>query len=202
MIGILDYGVGNVNAFLNVYKRLGIHAKAISDPSCLHLASHLVLPGVGSFDYAMDRFNASGLKGPTEERVIDSGIPLLGVCVGMQMLASRSDEGFLPGLNWIPGTVQRFSVYNQCKLPLPHMGWNDLVLEREDKITGGLDVASFYFLHSFVYRSEDSNAVLASSDYGGKFEVVINKNNIYGIQCHPEKSHTFGSKFLKNFSEI
>jgi glutamine amidotransferase len=120
----------------------------------------------------------------------------------MQMLASRSEEGLLPGLNWIPGTVQRFSVYNQCKLPLPHMGWNDLILERKDKITRELDVASFYFLHSFVYRSEDPNAVLASSDYGGKFEVVINKNNIYGMQCHPEKSHTFGSQFLKNFSEI
>ena len=105
MIGILDYGVGNVNAFLNVYKNLGIKAEAISDASSLHLASHLVLPGVGSFDYAIDKFNTSGLKQPTEDLVINSGIPLLGVCVGMQMLASRSDEGGASGLNWIPGTV-------------------------------------------------------------------------------------------------
>ena len=202
MIGILDYGVGNVNAFLNIYKGLGIKAEAIRDASSLHLASHLVLPGVGSFDYAIDKFNTSGLKGRTEDLVINSGIPLLGVCVGMQMLASRSDEGGLSGLNWIPGTVEHFRAYNECKLPLPHMGWNDLILESENKITNGLDHASFYFLHSFVYRSEDPCAVLASANYGSKFEVIINKNNIYGMQCHPEKSHSFGSRFLKNFSEL
>lgn len=202
MIGILDYGVGNVNAFLNVYKKLGIKAEAISDASSLHLASHLVLPGVGSFDYAIDKFNTSGLKQPTEDLVINSGIPLLGVCVGMQMLASRSDEGSASGLNWIPGTVQHFRAYNECKLPLPHMGWNNLILGSENKITNGLDHACFYFLHSFVYRSENPGSVLARADYGGKFEVIINKNNIYGMQCHPEKSHSFGSRFLKNFSEI
>ena len=202
MIGILDYGVGNVNAFLNTYKKLGVKAQAISDVSSLHLASHLVLPGVGSFDYAISKFNSSGLKQQTEELVINSGIPLLGVCVGMQMLASISDEGNESGLNWIPGTVQHFHKYNECNLPLPHMGWNKLIIESENKITAGLDNAYFYFLHSFVYSLKDQCSVLASADYNGKFSVVINKNNIYGMQCHPEKSHNFGAKFLKNFSEI
>lgn len=202
MIGILDYGVGNVNAFLNVYKKLGIKSQAISDASDLSLASHLVLPGVGSFDYAMDKFSNSGLKESTEDLVTNSDIPLLGVCVGMQMLASRSDEGVLPGLNWIPGRVEHFPKYNQCNLPLPHMGWNSIILNRKDAITKGLDFSSFYFLHSFVYRAEDANSVLAHADYGGNFEVVIRKNNIFGMQCHPEKSHSFGSQFLKNFSEI
>lgn len=202
MIGILDYGVGNVNAFLNVYKKLGIKAQAISKASDLAIASHLILPGVGSFDYAMNMFINSGLKEVTEDLVTNSNIPLLGVCVGMQMLSSQSDEGVLPGLKWIPGRVEHLSKYNQCKLPLPHMGWNNIVINRKDSITKGLDESSFYFLHSFVFRAEDKNSILAQADYGGNFEVIIRKDNIFGMQCHPEKSHGFGSQFLKNFSEI
>lgn len=202
MIGVLNYGVGNVNAFLNVYKRLGINAKAITKPSDFYNVSHLILPGVGSFDNAINKFNESGLRIPTEKMILHSNIPLLGVCVGMQMLASISEEGSEKGLDLIPGKVQYLKNYNNCNLPLPHMGWNKIEVINSNKLTIGLENAYFYYLHSFVYNSDSKSAIMATSDYDGKFEVIVNKDNIYGMQCHPEKSHKFGSIILKNFSKI
>src|SRR6056300_721413 len=127
MIGIIDYGIGNIQAFLNLFNRLGIRAERASTKQSLNLSSHLVLPGVGNFDYAMKKLNNSGIREPLENLVLNSKIPILGICVGMQMLADNSDEGFLAGLGWIPGKVCAFSKNRQCsKLALPHMGWNTL----------------------------------------------------------------------------
>ena len=152
MICIVDYGVGNIQAFLNVFKRLGVDARRAVTPDALSDAVRLVLPGVGHFDHAMQRLNDSGMRPKLEELVLGSQVPLLGICVGMQMLAQGSDEGTLPGLNWVPGRVRAFANQPQgANLPMPHMGWNDLQLRVGSKLfsKGFVDAPQFYFLHSY-----------------------------------------------------
>ena len=205
MICIVDYGVGNIQAFLNLFNRLGIKAERASSKKSLNLASHLVLPGVGHFDHAMKKLNSSGIREPLEDLVLGSKIPLLGICVGMQMLAEESDEGILPGLGWIPGKVRAFSKNPKCsKLSLPHMGWNTLSLKKSFllSVNENEQLAQFYFLHSYYFDAKDKSIVSATSNYGFDFDAVINRENIYGVQFHPEKSHEYGEKLLKNFSTI
>lgn len=204
MIHIIDYGVGNIQAFLNTFKRLGVNAKRVCIPEELCDATHLILPGVGAFDHAMHLFNNSGLREKVEEMVLTEKIPVLGICVGMQMLAAESEEGNMPGLNWIPGRVRAFSTHNSLKeFPLPHMGWNDVKLTVDHPLLKKLhDDLKFYFLHSYYFKCEEAENVVATANYGFDFDCVIAKGNVFGIQCHPEKSHSFGTQLLKNFSEI
>lgn len=202
MIGIVDYGVGNIQAFLNLFKRIGVDAYRASTPDALQNATHLVLPGVGHFDHAMKRLNDSGLRPTLDELVLHNKIPVIGVCVGMQMLASSSEEGSLPGLGWIPGHVRAFS--NQAgnsALPMPHMGWNELRVRTHNKLfsVGFEGVPQFYFLHSYYFDSADKRDVAATACYGTEFDAVIARNHIHGVQCHPEKSHHWGEQLLKNF---
>ena len=205
MITILDYGVGNLHAFLTMFKRLGIPARTASKLEDLTDVSKLILPGVGAFDYAMKRFNQSGLRTRVEQLVLGQKIPVLGICVGMQMLGSSSDEGLLPGLNWIPGRVISFAQNSTTSsLPSPHMGWNDVdfnagsvLKDRESELT-----PRFYFLHSYYFDAKDKQHVVATAEYGFRFDAVLCKGNIYGVQFHPEKSHGWGSQLLKNFVEI
>ncbi len=204
MIALIDYGVGNAQAFLNTFKRLGISARRANTVADLESASHLILPGVGAFDHAMTMFEQSGLRPAIEELVITGKKPILGICVGMQMLASGSDEGQLPGLNWIPGRVRAFKHVKELEaLPLPHMGWNNIKISKVHPLFSDLEKpASFYFLHSYFFDAENKENVIATANYGIKFDCIVSHDNIYGIQCHPEKSHHFGSQFLKNFSEV
>lgn len=135
MICIVDYGVGNIQAFLNLFKRLGVEARRAEKPETLSDASRIVLPGVGHFDHAMQRLNHSGMRNKLEEMVLGTQVPVIGICVGMQMLAQGSDEGLLPGLNWVPGRVKAFANHPQSfALPMPHMGWNDLQLSVHSKL--------------------------------------------------------------------
>lgn len=204
MIHIIDYGVGNIQAFLNCFKRLGISATRVNTPESLKGATHLILPGVGAFDHAMTLFNNCGLRDTVENLVLIEKVPVLGICVGMQMLATSSEEGNLAGLNWIPGTVKAFSSNpaSQC-LPMPHMGWNDITALHKHALLDEIGLApKFYFLHSYYYDCTNKEHVTASAQYGFDFDCVVSNENIYGIQCHPEKSHSFGSLLLKNFSEI
>ena len=202
MITILDYGLGNVRAFLNVYKRLDIEARAVSDPAQLRSGERLILPGVGAFDHAMDLLDASGMKGRMEELVRDEGSPVLGVCVGMQMLADGSDEGRRPGLGWVPGRVRALKGRNDTvALPMPHMGWNDVSPTRGCPLFSGMDDARFYFLHSFYYEPAHADQALATVDYGGDFACAVGRGAIYGVQFHPEKSHHWGARLLQNFAE-
>jgi imidazole glycerol-phosphate synthase subunit HisH len=201
-IRIVDYGVGNIQAFLNVFKRLGLEADRARTPAELVGASRLILPGVGAFDHAMQLFNDSGLRGPVEEQVLGQQVPVLGVCVGMQMLAGGSDEGKLPGLNWIPGHVHAFaSTPASAALPMPHMGWNDLQTQPEHKLFAGMtSPPRFYFLHSFYFNCAQREHVAATAEYGLQFDCVVSAGHVHGVQCHPEKSHHWGAQLLKNFA--
>ncbi len=204
MIAIIDYGLGNVLAFKNVFNRLNVPVAVAKSPNDLAGATRLILPGVGSFDYAMKEFDRSGLREAVEHLVLGSEIPILGVCVGMQMLARSSDEGESQGLGWIDADVKKFDTSRmQRVIHLPHMGWNDVIPVANGNLFRGLEEgARFYFLHSYYFQCHNPTNVLATSGYGMQFSSAVRRNNIYGVQFHPEKSHQFGSQLLKNFAEL
>jgi glutamine amidotransferase len=205
MIRIVDYGVGNIQAFMTMFKRLGIPAERATAAPDLSDATKLILPGVGHFDHAMQRLNDSGMRPALESLVLGQGMPVVGICVGMQMLAEGSEEGELPGLNWIPGRVRAFASHPKAaNLPMPHMGWNDVQpVAGSTLFAAGFDDApQFYFLHSFYFDAQDKADVAATAHYGLDFDAVVSRTNIHGVQCHPEKSHHWGAQLLKNFAEI
>tara|TARA_B110000967_G_C18902069_1_gene576751 strand:- start:4535 stop:5152 length:618 start_codon:yes stop_codon:yes gene_type:complete len=205
MIRIIDYGVGNIQAFVTMFKSLGLPAERARTSSDLTDATKLILPGVGAFDHAMQQLNKSGMRDTMDAMVLEQQVPVLGVCVGMQMLASSSDEGVLPGLNWISGRVRAFDNMTEAEeqLPLPHMGWNDLQVNPDAKLFSGFEPQPrFYFLHSYYFDCDDKADVAATATYGFEFPCVVSKSHIHGVQCHPEKSHHFGAQLLKNFAEL
>lgn len=203
MIGILDYGLGNILAFVNTYKRLNHPTRVVRQAADLPGVTKMILPGVGAFDHAMALFNQSGLRPSVEELVFDQRLPIIGICVGMQMLADSSEEGKLPGLGWIKGQVTRISASGPSKdVRLPHMGWNDIVVSGHPYLFSGLETdARFYFLHSYYFASERQEDVLASVEYGTRFTCAVGHGHVMGVQFHPEKSHRFGAKLLQNFAE-
>jgi len=204
MISIVDYGLGNIRAFSNMYKRMNIEAMPVQTAAELKKATRVILPGVGAFDHAMTLLQASGMRETLDELALDRKVPVVGICVGMQILAEGSDEGELPGLGWIKGTVRHFrSEPRTAGLPLPHMGWNDVTPERADGLYAGLGTdARFYFLHSFYFDTANDSDAAARSSYGVDFACGVQHGNIHGVQFHPEKSHHFGARLLKNFSEL
>lgn len=204
MIGIIDYGLGNVKAFLNVFKSLNISATQVKHSEELFKADKLLLPGVGSFDYAMQRLIDSGMRDTLDDIVLNKNIPVLGVCVGMQIMSESSEEGKLKGLGWINSEVRKFDFAKlKAKVQVPHMGWNDVTPVFPSAIMKNLEVSSrFYFLHSYYFHCKDPGDIIATTDYGIKFASAVKSNNIYGVQFHPEKSHLWGVQLLKNFAEL
>ena len=205
MIRIVDYGVGNIQAFMTMFKRLGVPAERATTAVDFADATRLILPGVGHFDNAMQRLNDSGMRPALESLVMGQGMPVVGICVGMQMLADGSDEGSLSGLNWVPGRVRAFATHPlSANLPMPHMGWNDVHPAPGSRLfsTGFDDAAQFYFLHSFYFDAQDKADVAATAHYGLDFDAVVSRGHIHGVQCHPEKSHHWGAQLLKNFAEL
>ena len=204
MLGIVNYGLGNVQAFANVYKNANIPHQVCSRPEELAGASRIILPGVGAFDQAMHQLNESGMREALDERVLRDKIPVLGVCVGMQMMGRSSDEGSSPGLGWIDGLVRRIDTSALPHKPaLPHMGWNDVRPLRSGGLFDGLEEgAVFYFLHSFCFACDDDDSVLAETNYGGRLTSSVGSENVYGVQFHPEKSHGYGIRLLKNFASL
>jgi len=204
MISIVDYGLGNIQAFLNVFKRLNIAARRVTDAGELAGATKIVLPGVGAFDHAMQRLCESGMRETLDKLVLDEKVPVLGVCVGMQILARSSDEGELEGLGWIDGHVKLLDADTDGeRVRLPHMGWNDVRPAASSGIFSKLgDEPRFYFLHSYYFECTDEADVMARSNYGSEFCSAVSRGNVYGVQFHPEKSHEFGTRLLQNFAEL
>ena len=204
MITIIDYGIGNVFAFQNVFKRLNIPSKIAKCENDLMGSSKLILPGVGHFDYAMSQLNKSGMRDRLDELVLTEKIPVIGICVGMQMMAKKSDEGTLDGLCWIDAYVKKFdeaTINHHTKLP--HMGWNDVKPNENHPLFRGLEQeAIFYFLHSFYFKCSNQENSVSKTDYGINFSSSVQYDNIYGIQFHPEKSHSYGERLLKNFANL
>jgi imidazole glycerol-phosphate synthase subunit HisH len=204
MIVIIDYGLGNVRAFANVYKRLNIPAAIGRQASDLTSATKLILPGVGSFDHAMELLQGSGMRETIDHMVLQRSVPVLGVCVGMQILAAASDEGKVAGLGWIGGRVRKLPVdTSPTPARLPHMGWNDVRPVAASPLFAKLERdARFYFLHSYYFHCDSRSNVLAEVEHGIAFPCAVHAKNIYGVQFHPEKSHNFGQQLLQNFGEL
>jgi glutamine amidotransferase len=204
MITIIDYGVGNISAFVNVFKRKGVSVNIAKTKEDLLRAEKLILPGVGHFDYAMTQLNNSGMRDKLDQIVLGDNVPIIGICVGMQMMANNSEEGSMDGLKWIDATVKKF---DQSKIhhitTLPHMGWNDVKPIKDLNLFKGLEKGTtFYFLHSFYLECNNPRDVVAVTDYGGEFASAAHHDNKYGIQFHPEKSHHQGEILLHNFAKL
>jgi glutamine amidotransferase len=204
MLCIVNYGSGNIAAIANICQKAKIEHSIVSDPKNLVDGSHFLLPGVGAFDPTMEILNKSGIQTALEEEVVGKGKPVLGICVGMHLLAEGSEEGDLPGLGWVPGHVRKISVAHLNRPPhLPHMGWNSVALRRQSPLFEGCNPArGYYFLHSFYFDATHSDNVLASVEYGGELPCVVNKGRVFGAQFHPEKSHGNGIQFIKNFARL
>ena len=232
----MDYGLGNLRAFQHIYERMNFGVEIAKTPEAIQKAEVLILPGVGSFDWAMTRLKESGLLPVLEKKVLGEKTPILGVCVGMQMLAEQSEEGQMNGLGWIGGKVKKLgnnkgeegvqkavggwplavgglpaksektenpaSGESSSELILPHMGWNDAQPVRESPLFRGLEKPQFYFLHSYYFVPSNSNHFLGTTKYGIRFASAVGKDNVYGVQFHPEKSHGSGIRLLRNFVEM
>ncbi len=203
MITVLDYGLGNIAAFVNIYKRLNLPVAVATTPDQLAKAQKIIMPGVGAFDWAMTRLNESGMRACLDDLVMEQNRPVLGVCVGMQMMARGSDEGELPGLGWIDAQVKKFdeTKFSQ-QTHLPHMGWNDVTPSGSSGLFQGLVAPRFYFLHSYYFAPTNPADVAGVTDYNGSFTSVARFGNVIGTQFHPEKSHQWGVALLKNFAEL
>jgi glutamine amidotransferase len=203
MITIVDYGVGNLGSILNMLKKVGAKAQASSDPDVLRQADKLILPGVGAFDAGMKKLNETGLVPVLNELVLEEKVPVIGLCLGMQLMTRRSEEGTEAGLGWIDAETVRFKFGPEnAQLKVPHMGWNTLDIRRLHPLVMNLGPDSrFYFVHSYHVVCQNEAEVVAYTDYGYPLAAIINKGNILGAQFHPEKSHKFGMQLLKNFAE-
>ena len=204
MITIIDYGSGNISAIGNIYERLNIDYKIAKSPSEIMGAHKLFLPGVGAFDETMILLENSGFRNALDNEVLINKVPIIGICVGMQVLGGSSEEGKLPGLGYIKGHVKRLDENLIMNKPsLPHMGWNDISLISQSPLFEDIDTEiGFYFLHSFYFECDNHSDVLATTEYGKTFATAINHENVYGIQFHPEKSHNNGVSLLKNFANL
>jgi len=201
MLVIIDYGVGNLSSIRNMLKKVDCEAVISSDGEVIEGADKLILPGVGAFDACAEKLRASGLINILNKKVLEDKTPVLGVCVGMQLLTEGSEEGVLPGLGWIKGRVVRFK---QQQLPeglkIPHMGWTDVVLNKASRLFQDMyEEPRFYFVHSYHPVLTNPEDALVSATYGYTFEAGMEHENIMGVQFHPEKSHKFGMKLLANF---
>jgi glutamine amidotransferase len=201
MLVIVDYGVGNLMSIQNMLKKAGVTAKISGHLPEIADATKLLLPGMGAFDNCMERFNNSGLRLTIERKVFEEKIPVLGICVGLQMFMASSEEGVLPGLGWINGETIRFkqAQMNQAQ-KIPNMGWLEIKKKKYSRLLEGLDDARFYFAHSYHVSPVQPADILITADYGYEFVVGVEKDNIIGVQFHPEKSHKYGMALLKNFA--
>lgn len=201
MIAIIDYDIGNLAAVSNMLKRVGLPSKITSDPREIEQAKGIILPGNGHFDACMQNLRRTDLLPLLEQRVLEDSVPLLGICVGAQMLGRGSEEGVEPGLGWLDIDVLRFPTLPGLRVP--HMGWNQVRVARDgDPMAHGFNADTrFYFVHSYYMKPDNPEDVLLYSNYGVEFAAGVARKNITGLQFHPEKSHRFGKQVLCNFAE-
>ena len=202
MIAIVDYGMGNKHSVLNALNFLGVAAEVTADPDRIRLADRVILPGVGAFGAAMENLNRNGLREAMQEAVLTRGKPFLGICLGMQLVAGQGTEkGLFEGLGWIPGEVSLLTP-SSPDIKLPHVGWNDIVIEADSPLFQGLKKErAFYFVHSYVFYPQNPLHVVATCDYGGSFVAAVARDNIFATQFHPEKSQKNGMTVLENFAD-
>jgi len=203
MISVIDYGVCNLGSMLNMLRKAGAQAQLASTASDIDRAEKIILPGVGAFDNGIAALTERGLVEPLRRKALRDKVPLLGVCLGMQMLGRRSEEGKLDGLGLLDAEAQRFRFDADSGFKVPHMGWSQLLPRRDSVLLRALETRSrFYFCHSYHLVCKDGADVLARAGYGGEFVAIVQRDNVYGVQFHPEKSHRFGMELLHNFAEM
>lgn len=203
-ITVIDYGAGNIASVVNMIKYIGGEAVIADHPDALATAQKLLLPGVGAFDHGMEALTNTGWIGALNNCVLEKKIPVLGICLGMQMMCRQSEEGHLKGLSWIDADVKQFSFDRTEKLKVPHMGWNRVNIARQDSLipANSEDVERFYFVHSYYVECDRPEDVIFTCNYGKQFVAGFNHQNIWGVQFHPEKSHRFGMALFKRFLEF
>lgn len=203
MIAIVNYGLGNLTSIQNMCKRLGTEAIITNRPEFIRSASKLILPGVGHFQKGMANLHETGLKEVLDEVVLKEQKPVLGICLGAQLMTKHSEEGDTMGLGWVDANTIRFDTSNLPSLKIPHMGWADIRLKDESPLWTDLPAEPrFYFVHSYHFIFDDTRQVSASAFYGYEFACAFRRGNIFGTQFHPEKSHKFGMRVLQNFFQL
>lgn len=202
MISILNYGLGNLASITNMLSKVGVESRIISSPDEIRNSTSLILPGVGKFDHAMHQIDYLGIRTALDEAAKIKQIPILGICLGMQLMTNGSEEGEIPGLGWIDAFTRKFDG-QKFNIRIPHMGWNLIKQSKSNPCFDGDEFLErrFYFVHSYAVECRDFNDILTTSEYGGEFVSSFAKNNLVGAQFHPEKSHKFGASFLKRFAE-
>lgn len=203
MITIVDYKTGNLGSISNILKRIGVESVITSDIQTIADSSKLILPGVGAFDTGMKNLESLGLIDVLKRKVLDEKTPVLGICLGMQLLSSGSEEGTLPGLGFIDAITVKFRFSNSEEFKIPHMGWNFIKQKKNSSLFEDMyPNPRFYFVHSYYFRANAETDILATTNYEIEFTSAVEKGNIFGVQFHPEKSHKFGMKLLKNFVDL
>jgi glutamine amidotransferase len=203
MITVIDYEMGNIGSIINMIKKAGGEVILSSDLAKIETAEKLILPGVGSFDTGMQNLNKLGLIDVIGRRVITEKVPILGICLGMQLLSEKSEEGVLPGLRLIRGRTAKFKFNNaDANLRIPHMGWNSVNIKKESPLFYEMyENPAFYFVHSYHVVCNNPDDVLTTTNYGYEFTSSLQRENIFGTQFHPEKSHKYGLRLIRNFVE-
>ena len=203
MTAILDYGIGNVSSISNMLKKIGASNIITSNPEVINNAKKLILPGVGHFDYCMQQLRNASFFELLQKKVLDEKTPILGVCVGCQMLMEKSEEGNINGLGWFDAESVQFDISNKKRFKVPHMGWNRVTKKKNSLLMRNVpEFSEFYFVHSYHLKIRRESDLLSETEYEVTFPSAIEKNNIFGVQYHPEKSHDAGLQLIKNFIEM